>query len=29
MSHPAGQPEVDQFSRDWQASFGEQLSFES
>ncbi len=29
MSHPAVQPAVDQFSRDWQASFGEQLSFES
>jgi len=29
MSHPAVQPAVDQFSRDWQTSFGDQLSFES
>ncbi len=29
MSHPAVQPAVDQFSNDWQASFGDQLSFES
>ena len=29
LTHPAVQPAVDQFSKDWQAAFADKLSFES